>query len=168
MISIIVATAQNRAIGRNNGLLWHLPEDLKRFRDITTGKKIIMGRKTFESLPRVLPNRKHIVISKTGNVNVNFDVTENVEFESDPNVVLQKYKMDCDEVFVIGGGTIYDLSIPYAEKFYLTIVKKDFFDADVFFPKLNYDKLKLIEKSEIKTDIESGLDYEYYTFVRQV
>ena len=105
MLSIIVAVANNNVIGKDNKLIWHLPEDLKRFKALTTGHTIIMGRKTFESLGRVLPNRKHIVLCNDVNLNIE---NENVEVLSDISM-LEKYINSAEENFVIGGATIYKL-----------------------------------------------------------
>ena len=112
MLSIIVAVANNNVIGKDNKLIWHLPEDLKRFKALTTGHTIIMGRKTFESLGRVLPNRKHIVLCNDVNLNIE---NENVEVLSDISM-LEKYINSAEENFVIGGATIYKLLLPKASK----------------------------------------------------
>ena len=116
MLSIIVAVANNNVIGKDNKLIWHLPEDLKRFKALTTGHTIIMGRKTFESLGRVLPNRKHIVLCNDVNLNIE---NENVEVLSDISM-LEKYINSAEENFVIGGATIYKLLLPKASKLYIT------------------------------------------------
>ena len=102
MLSIIVAKAKNNIIGKDNKMIWHLPEDLKHFKELTTGHAIIMGRKTFESLGRVLPNRKHIVLCNDVNLNIE---NENVEVLSDISM-LEKYINSAEENFVIGGATI--------------------------------------------------------------
>lgn len=101
MISIIVAVAQNDAIGKDNKLLWHISNDLKRFKEITSNKKMIMGRKTFESLPGILPNREHIVITRDTDFKVDSD---QVTVIHDLNSLLEKYSTHDDEIFVIGGG----------------------------------------------------------------
>ena len=112
MLSIIAAIANNNVIGKDNGLIWHLPEDLKRFKKLTTGHTIIMGRKTFESLGRVLPNRKHIVLCKSGKLQIQ---NENVEIVTDIEQ-LKPYIKSKEENFVIGGASIYQLLKPYANK----------------------------------------------------
>ena len=108
MLSIIVAKAKNNIIGKDNTLIWHLPEDLKRFKRLTTGHTIIMGRKTFESLGRVLPNRHHIILCNDAEMNVD---NENVEILEDISM-LDKYIKDTEEHFVIGGATMYRLLMP--------------------------------------------------------
>ena len=116
MLSIIVAKAKNNTIGKDNKLLWHISDDLKRFEELTTGHVIIMGRKTFESLGKVLPNRKHIVFSQNPDFKVN---DENVEIVHSM-LQLQEYIEDDKENFVIGGAIIYNLLMPYCKKMYVT------------------------------------------------
>ena len=108
MLSIIVAVAKNNVIGKDNQLIWHLPEDLKRFKEITSGHTIIMGRKTFESLGRVLPNRKHIILCNDADLNIN---DKNVIIVDDINR-LGEYINKEEENFIIGGATIYKLMLP--------------------------------------------------------
>ena len=141
MLSIIVAIANKNVIGKDNKLIWNIPEDLKRFKQITTGHKIIMGRKTFESLGRILPNRKHI--SK-----------------------LDKYKNSEEECFVIGGATIYKLLMPYSKKMYITKINQDF-DGDVFFPEIKEEEWKEISKEKGLKNEENPFDYEYITYIRK-
>ena len=122
MLSIIVAKAKNNAIGKDNKLLWHISDDLKRFRKLTENHTIIMGRKTFEALGRVLPNRKHIVFSQ----NPDFKVKdENVEVVHSM-LQIQEYIEGDEEAFVIGGAIIYNLLMPYVTKMYVTEIDKDF------------------------------------------
>lgn len=129
MISIIVAIAKNNAIGKNNQLLWHISEDLKYFKRITSGHTVIMGRKTFESIGRPLPNRKNIVISRSVSALQGVTVVPSIE------EALQ-HTLGEEEVFIIGGGTIYKEALPLAEKLYITYVD-DFFEADTFFPVID-------------------------------
>jgi dihydrofolate reductase len=128
MISIIVAIGKNRAIGRKNQLLWNIPEDMAHFKKITTGHTVIMGEKTFLSIGKPLPNRKNIVVT----LDKNFQA-EGVEIRYSLEEVLAEYQKSAEEVFVIGGGQIYNLSLPYADKLYLTIVDDAPEDADTFF-----------------------------------
>ena len=116
MLSIIVAKAKNNVIGKDNQLIWHLPEDLKRYKEITTGHTIIMGRKTFESLGRILPNRKHVILCNDMEMNVDDDRVEVLEDIS----MLDKYIKSEEENFIIGGATIYKLLMPYVNKLYIT------------------------------------------------
>ena len=161
MLSIIVAKAKNNAIGRNNQLLWHLPEDLKRFKRLTTGHTIIMGRKTFESLGRVLPNRHHIILCNDMEMKIN---DENVEVLEDISM-LEKYINTDEENFVIGGATIYKLLMPYAKKMYITEIDKDF-DGDVYFPEISLDEWKITNREKGPKDEENNFEYEYVIYER--
>ena len=155
MLSIIVAIANQNVIGKDNQLIWHLPEDLKRFKEITTGHKMIMGRKTFESLGKVLPNRKHIVMTENKTLNI-----------EDPNVEivhsmleLQQYIDDENENFVIGGAMIFNLLMPHVKKMYVTELEKDF-EGNALFPKVNLDIWEEISREE---GPEDGInDFKYY------
>ena len=157
MLSIIVAKANNDVIGGDNKLLWHISEDLKRFKEITSGHTIIMGRKTFESLPKVLPNRHHIIITRDKNFKVD---SEAVTIINDISDMISKFKDTEEEVFIIGGGEIYKTLMPYTKKLYLTRVYKDF-EGDTTFPSINYDEWKVINKSEIKVNEEDNLNYDF-------
>ena len=159
MLSIIVAIAKNNAIGKDNKLLWHLPEDLKRFKRLTTGHNIIMGRKTFESLGRVLPNRHHIILCNDAKLNIE---DENVEILDDISK-LDKYINSEEENFVIGGATMYKLLMPYAKKMYITEIDRDF-DGDVYFPEINKDEWKETEREQGPEDDENDFYYEYVTY----
>lgn len=138
-LSIIVAVASDGAIGRANDLLWHLPADLKRFKELTTGHTILMGRKTFESLPRgPLPNRRNIIISRSLPAQPGAEVYPTI----------QQALVACasdEEVFIIGGGEIYRQLLPNTEQIYLTRVQASFPDAEVFFPEL--DSTEWIEEA---------------------
>ena len=147
MLSIIVAVAENNVIGKDNKLIWHLPADLKRFKEITTGHTIIMGRKTFESLGRVLPNRKHVILCNDMEMNVE---DENVEVLEDISM-LDKYIQDTEEHFIIGGATIYKLLMPKANKIYLTLIHEKF-DGDVYFPEISDDEWKIVDRTAGITD----------------
>ena len=161
MLSIIVAKAKNNIIGKNNSLIWHLPEDLKHFRKLTTGHTIIMGRKTFESLGRVLPDRKHIIFSQNPDFKVN---DENVEVVHSL-LQIQDLIEGEEEAFVIGGAMIYNFLMPYVKKMYVTQINEEF-EGDAFFPKID-EKVwrKTSEEKGIK-DEENKLDYEFITYER--
>ena len=159
MLSIIVAKARNNVIGKDNKLIWHIPEDLKRFKNLTTGHTIIMGRKTFESLGRVLPNRHHVVLSRDKDFNVD---NENVEVLSDISL-LEKYMNDEEEHFVIGGATIYKILMPYCKKMYVTEINEDF-DGDVTFPEIDMNKWKVVKREKGLKDEKNPFDYEYVDF----
>lgn len=159
-ISIIVAIAQNFAIGKNNDLLFHLPTDLKRFKQITSGHTIIMGRNTLLSLPKwPLPNRRHIVISDKPE-----DQFEGCEMVSSIEAAIEKVK-DENEAFIIGGGMIYRQFFPLAGKLYLTLVHRDF-EADTFFPEINYSEWTEVAREDLN-DEKNGFDYSYLDLVRK-
>lgn len=162
MLSIIVAMANNGVIGKDNQLIWHLPEDLKRFKQLTTGKTIIMGRKTFDSLGRVLPNRKHIVLTNNKNLKIDHEQVE-VEYDIDN---LKKYIDDKEEHFVIGGAKIYELLLPYVKKMYITHIYEDFV-GDAFFPNIEKAEWNMVEKETGKKDEKNPYDYEYITYERK-
>lgn len=162
MLSIIVAVAKNNAIGKDNKLLWHLPEDLKRFKRLTMNKNIIMGRKTFESLGRVLPNRKHIVLCNDMNLNID---DENVLVLDDISK-LDNYINSKEENFVIGGATIYKLLMPYVSKLYVTHIDENF-DGDVYFPEIDLNIWEKICEEDGVTNEENPYSYKYVTYIRK-
>lgn len=143
-ISIIVAMSENRVIGNENKLLWHIPGELKRFKEITQGHPIIMGRKTFESIGRVLPNRTNIIISRDSAFKVEGAV---VVHSFDEAVDVAHTKEGNEEIFVIGGGQIYAAAINKADRLYLTIVRGEF-SGDTFFPE-HSEFSKIISQQEI-------------------
>ncbi len=139
IISIICAIAENRAIGSNNKLLWNIPEDMKFFRETTKGHTVIMGRKTFESIGKPLPKRINILVTRDSKYKaegcvIASSVSDAIEFAKEN---------ESEEIFIIGGGQIYEQSMKYADKLYLTIVKGDF-EADTFFP--DYSDWKVVKK----------------------
>jgi dihydrofolate reductase len=162
MLSIIVAKAKNNTIGKDNKLLWNIPDDLKRFKELTTNHNIIMGRKTFESIGRILPNRKHIVFSQNPDFKVN---NENVEIVHSM-LQIQQYIEDENENFVIGGAMIYNLLMPYVTKMYVTEIDKDF-EGDTFFPRINSDIWEEISREEGPEDSKNNFKYEYVTYKRK-
>lgn len=161
MLSIIVAKAKNNVIGKNNQLIWYIPGDLKRFKKLTTGHNIIMGRRTFESLGRVLPNRFHIVLCNDKEMKIN---NENVKIIKDISD-LKEYIDSDEENFVIGGATIYRLLLPMCNKLYITQLDTDF-EGDVYFPEINENEWKVIERKEGEKD-ENSFKYEYITYVKK-
>ena len=162
MLSIIVAKASNNVIGKDNSLIWQLPEDLKRFKLLTTGHTIIMGRKTFESLGRILPNRKHVILCNDMKMDINDDRVEVLEDIS----MLDKYINSEEENFIIGGATIYRLLMPYANKMYITEINQEF-DGDVSFPEINRDEWEVIDIEKGLKDEKNPYDYNYVTYVRK-
>lgn len=129
-VSMIAAVGKNLELGKNNNLIWHFKEDMKFFKDTTMGHTVVMGRKTFESLPKALPGRKNIVISS------------NAEYQAQGATVVTSVEealqiADNEEIFVIGGGKIYAEFLPYADKLYLTEIDAECADADTYFPQFN-------------------------------
>ncbi|WP_320110509.1 dihydrofolate reductase [Draconibacterium orientale] len=158
-ISIIVAIAENFAIGKNNDLLFHLPNDLKRFKEITSGHTIIMGRNTLLSLPKwPLPNRRHIVITDKPD-----DVFPGCETVFSIDEAIEKVK-DEKEAFIIGGGMIYKQFFPVAGKLYLTLVHQPF-DADTFFPEVNYAEWNEVKREDLY-DEKNDFNYSYLDLER--
>ncbi|MBN2636829.1 MAG: dihydrofolate reductase [Prolixibacteraceae bacterium] len=158
-ISIIVAIAENFAIGKNNDLLFHLPNDLKRFKEITSGHSLIMGRNTLLSLPKwPLPNRRHIVITDKKD-----DVFEGCEVVFSIDEAIEKVKGE-NEAFVIGGGMVYRQFYPVAGKLYLTVVHKPF-DADIYFPEIDYSKWKETSREDLY-DEKNDFNYSYLNLMR--
>ena len=161
MLSIIVAIAKNYAIGKDNKLLWHLPEDLKRFKELTTGHTIIMGSRTFESLGRVLPNRKHIVLTDKEKI-CDSDQVEFIYSMDD----IKKYQETEEENFVIGGASMYKQLMPYCSKMYVTEIDKEF-DGDVYFPKIDKEEWQEVSREKGLTDEKNPFVYDYVTYVRK-
>lgn len=161
MISIIVAIAKNHAIGKDNQLLWHISEDLKRFKRLTSEHKVIMGRNTLLSLPKwPLPKRTNIVITDKPE-----EVFEGCEMVFSIEEAAKMCPKD-EECFVMGGASIYRQFMPLADKLYITRVNKDF-EGDTFFPEINEEIWKLVEKSEDFEMADGSFSYSFETFVRQ-
>ena len=161
MLSIIVALDSRGAIGRKGNLLFHISDDLRRFKKITMDHPIIMGRKTFESLPKgALPGRRNIVITR----NANFSA-ENIEVADSIDTAIAM-TADAEEAFVIGGGEIYRQTIGRADRLYLTIVDTEVADADTFFPNFDPDEWQIVETSLPATDEKSGLSFRFVTLQR--
>lgn len=160
-ISIIVAIAQNLAIGKGNALLWNIPEDMKRFKKLTTGHTIIMGKRTFESLPvRPLSNRRSIVITDIAGEIIPGCI---MAYSIDEAVSL--CNPDSDN-FIIGGGSVYRQFMPLADRLYLTIVHKDF-EADTFYPEINYDEWIERERKDCEAMETLGFNYTYLMLDRK-
>ncbi|PKK38916.1 Dihydrofolate reductase [Clostridiaceae bacterium JG1575] len=160
MLSIIVAASENNVIGRDGTLIWHLPSDLKRFKKLTMGKPMIMGRKTFQSLPGVLPGREHIVL------------TQNKQFNSPNEKVrvihslgeIEPFMASPSESFIIGGGELFRQILPYVDKIYLTRIHKSF-EGDTFFPELSLEEFKPLEETEVM-DEATGTRMTYIDYER--
>ncbi len=159
LVSIIAAVAENGAIGKDNQLLWHIPEDLKYFKQLTTGHAVIMGRKTFDSIGKPLPNRQNIVITKHAQL---FD-NQSIILTSSLQEALQKAQGD--EVFIIGGASIYQAAMPLAQRLYITRVYANF-EADTFFPAIG-NEWQIVDEKDITTCEKSGLRYSFITYERK-
>jgi dihydrofolate reductase len=161
MISIIVAVSDDWGIGKDNELLWHIPEDLRRFRKLTMGKSIIMGKKTWESLPKKpLPGRKNIVLTDIPDECIDCSVTA---------FSIEDALSNCDiydEVFVIGGASVYNQFMPIADRLYITHVHRNA-PADVWFPKIDRRKWKIVEKEEFTSEDENKIPYSYVIYERR-
>lgn len=162
MLSIIVAKAKNNVIGKNNQMLWHLSDDLKRFKQLTLNHTIIMGRKTFESLGGILPNRKHIIFSQNPDFKVE---NENVQVVHSL-LQIQDLIEGKEEAFVIGGAMIYNFLMPYVRKMYVTEIEKDF-DGDAFFPVIDTNIWKETSREKGLKDENNNLDYYFITYERK-
>ncbi|GIZ16238.1 dihydrofolate reductase [Capnocytophaga catalasegens] len=161
MLTLIAAIGQNNSLGKNNQLLWHLPNDFKRFKTLTLGHNIIMGRKTFESLPKLLPNRKHIIISKQ----VDYTPAQCIVVSSVEEALAQA-KKDDENPFVIGGGIIYSLMLPLAKRLEITQVHHNF-DADTFFPEIDLNQWDLAYYEPHYKDDKHAFDYTFKTYIRK-
>lgn len=162
MLSIIVAKAKNNIIGKDNTMLWKLPDDLKRFKEMTEGKTIIMGRKTFESLGEVLPNRKHIIFSQNPDLKVDNENVQVVHSLLEIQELIEKQ----EEAFIIGGSMIYNLLMPYVKKMYVTEINQEF-DGDTFFPKINTDTWKETKRTKGIKNESNNLDYDFVIYERK-
>ncbi|QBZ97511.1 dihydrofolate reductase [Flavobacterium sangjuense] len=160
MITLIAAVAENNALGKDNQLLWHLPDDFKRFKNVTSGHYIIMGRKTFESFPKPLPNRTHVII------------TRQKKYTAENCIVvdsLQKAIAICpkeEETFIIGGGEIYTQAIEIGDKLDITRVHHTF-DADTFFPEIDLSKWELTASEFHPKDEKHQFDFTFQTYLRK-
>ena len=156
MIKIIVATSKNKVIGNNNELIWKLSSDLKRFKELTTGHPVVMGRKTYESIGKPLPNRRNIII------------TRNLEYEVNGCEVVYSLEeallLTNNDCFIIGGGEIYKQSLEVADKIYLTLVHKDF-EGDTTFPELGKEWVT-IDTKDFDADEKNDYDYSFIEYDR--
>lgn len=162
MLSIVVAKAKNNIIGKDNQIVWNLPEDRKRFKELTEGHILIMGRKTFEALGKVLPNRKHIVMTENKNLDVE---DENVQVVHSM-LELQQYIEDENEHFVIGGAMIYNLLMPHVRKLYVTEIDKDF-EGNALFPRINLDTWEEVSRVEGPEDGVNTFKYYFVEYKRR-
>jgi dihydrofolate reductase len=157
---MIAAVAENNALGKNNELVWHLPNDFKRFKELTSHHHIIMGRKTFESFPKPLPNRTHIVITRQNDYNPEGCIVVDS---------IEKAIAICpenDDSYIIGGGEIYSLGLPYTDIIEITKVHHAF-DADTFFPEISEENWTLVESEANFKDEKHLYDYTYETYIKR-
>lgn len=162
MLKILVAFDENRVIGKNNTLIWHLPADLKRFKTLTTGHVIIMGRKTFESIGKPLPNRTTIVISRQ----VDLQIEGVIIAHSVEEAILKAKSITREDIFIVGGAEIYALSLPLTDQILVTQLH-DIFDGDAFFPEIPLELFEVTEKERGVTDEKNTYQYSYITYTRK-
>lgn len=159
MISVIVAVAENGTIGDNNTLLWHITEDMKRFRQLTTGHPVVMGRKTYDSLGRPLPNRRNVVISRQDLAIEGCEVVHSLE---EARALFQAE----EEVFIIGGAQIYAEAMPVADRFYLTVVEHPY-EGDTVFPAWNPLDWQLVELERFEQGSAYPYPFRFETYERK-
>jgi len=162
-IVLIAAFAQNRVVGINNTLPWHLPEDLKYFKRTTSGKAIIMGRKTYDSIGRPLPNRTNIVISRNRDfhaegVRVVASLEAAIELAKEVN-----YINDVQEVMIIGGASIYEAALPIADRLYLTHVHAEI-EGDAYFPEVNFKQWLEVSREDYQASDKNPYDYSFVVY----
>ncbi len=162
MLKILVAFDENRVIGKNNTLIWHLPADLKRFKALTTGHVIIMGRKTFESIGKPLPNRTTIVISRQADLQIEgVIIAHSVE-----EAILKAKSITREDIFIVGGAEIYALSLALADQILVTQLH-DIFEGDAYFPEIPSTSWEITEKERGVTDEKNAYQYSYITYTRK-
>ena len=160
MITMIAAAAENNALGKDNDLVWHLPDDFKRFKRLTSGHHIIMGRKTFESFPKLLPDRTHVIITRKEDYQPEGTIVVNSMEEA-----LRVSKLD-DQPFIIGGGEIYKMGMEKADRIELTRVHAEF-DADTFFPEIDKNQWTLVKDQYHEKDEKHKYSFTYLTYERR-
>ncbi len=161
-ISSIVAVSDNNAIGIDNDLPWHMPADLKFFKETTLGHYVVMGRKSFESVGRPLPGRTNIVVTR----NKQFYNSGVITVNSIPDAIMAAQKTQQKELFIIGGSNIYQQTMPLWDRLYLTKIHTEIKNATAFFPQMDMNKWQLIAKTAHKADIKNAHDYTFCTYER--
>lgn len=159
-ISLIVAMAANRAIGLHNKMPWHLSADLKKFKAITMGSPIVMGRKTYESIGRPLPGRSNIIISR----NLDYQQADCLVF-NDIKTAIEASSKDAEEIFIIGGAELYKATLPHADNLYLTLINQDF-DGDTFFPEIDFKVWTEASREDISDDPSVNFNYSFLKLSR--
>jgi len=157
---LIAATSLNNALGKDNKIIWHLPDDFKRFKELTSGHYIIMGRKTFESFPKPLPNRTHVVITRQENYHPEDCIV--VNSIEDAFAICPKD----EDFFLIGGAEIYELGLPYVDKIELTLINETF-EADAFLPEIDFSKWELIQEEFHLKDEKHAHEFSFQTFLKR-
>jgi len=157
-VTIVVAIAENYAIGKNNQLLWHMPADLKHFKQITSGHTVIMGRKTYDSVGKPLPNRRNIIITRQDITIPGCEVVKSVD-------EALELCYNEEEVFIVGGAEIYKLAMDKTDRIYLTIIHHSF-DADSFFPEIDYMEWKEVSREDHPADEKHKYSYSFITLER--
>ncbi len=159
---MIAAAGENNALGKDNDLIWHLPDDFKRFKSLTTGHKIIMGRKTFESFPKPLPNRFHIIITRNKDYRVDHPECQVVHNLDEALKLVSEEAM----AFIIGGGEIYTQALPHSDRIELTRVHASF-EADTFFPHIDPAHWELIQEVHHPEDERHKYAFSYLSYIRK-
>lgn len=163
MISIIVAISQENAIGKNGQLLCHLPSDLQHFKQITSGKTVVMGERTFFSLPKhPLPNRKNIVLT-----DVPYKTFEGAQSVYSIEEIVDLFSKTDEEIFIIGGGMVYRQMMPFADKLYITHIHHSWPDADTFFPEIDTNIWTLTQNETMSADDKNPYDYSFAEYIRK-
>lgn len=158
IVSIVVAIAENHAIGKDNKLLWHLPKDLRHFKEITTGGTVIMGRKTYDSVGKPLPNRRNIIITRQQIEIAGCEVVNSLQAALD-------LCHDHKEVFIVGGAEIYKQAMPFTDRIYLTVVHENF-EGDTYFPEIKEDIWKETERTNHEAAEKNPLSFSFITLER--
>jgi dihydrofolate reductase len=162
VLKILVAFDENRVIGKNNTLIWHLPADLKRFKSLTTGHVIIMGRKTFESIGKPLPNRTTIVISRQADLQIDGAIIAHSVEEA----ILKAKSITREDIFIVGGAEIYALSLALADQILVTQLH-DIFEGDAYFPEIPVESWEVTDKERGITDEKNAYQFSYITYSRK-
>ncbi|WP_300437785.1 dihydrofolate reductase [Christiangramia sp.] len=160
MLTMIAAAAENNALGKDNDLVWHLPDDFKRFKRLTSGHYIIMGRKTFDSFPKLLPDRTHVIITRQKDFKPEGTIVVNSLEEA-----IRVSKLD-EQAYIIGGGEIYKLGMHVADRIELTRVHGAF-DADTYFPEIDEEKWELVKEQFHEKDEKHKYSFTYLTYERR-
>jgi len=164
ILSIIAAVAENQVIGKNNDLVWHMPADMKYFKETTTGHFVIMGRKTFESFGKPLKNRKHIIVTRNQNYEYLHPDVSIVHNLADAIKIAERDQQH--ETFVLGGAEIYRQSIGLVDRLYITEIKSSF-DGDAYFPEIDKEKWNKVSQQEFLPDEKNKYPYAFVIYERK-